>query len=498
MDHKKWDKDDVNRGYILTISLCVVVLFSVLIGKIGIVFHFLGRFFSALTPILIGCVIAYLLTPVMNTIKYFILKGLRHVFKDAKEKTLYRVAVVVSVFITISLFLFLLFSFFATLIPQLRDSVVQLYEKVPDYIKTARDWVAKVFKNNPQFDKLVGNSLSNLEVSLSDVLKNKLLPNMDTVIATISSGIIGGIRFILDFLIGVIVAVYILGSKDELSAQGKKLIFTCFNKKRGTRILSALDYINGVFGGFINGKIVDSIIIGILCYIFCSIVSMPYTMLVSVIIGVTNIIPFFGPFIGAVPSAILILVDEPKMCLIFVIFIIILQQLDGNVIGPLILGDSTGLSGLWVLFAILVGGNMFGFIGMIVGVPAFACIYTLMTIFLRNGLQKRGIANDTEAFVHLRGFDEDGDPILIERKKRLTAKQRMKNAKKQHVDKSQLEHELAREEIQQKKEEIQRLEKELREQERRLEQEVTAEKTEAETKTEKAVARKTGSKKKED
>jgi len=468
VDHKKWDKDDVNRGYILTISLCVVVLFSVLIGKIGIVFHLLGRFFSALSPILIGCVIAYLLTPIMNMIKSGVLKALKKIFKNISEKKLYRASVIISVFVTISLFLLMLFGFFATLIPQLRDSVVQLYEKVPDYFKTAKAWVAKVFKNNPEFDKLVGNSLSNMEMSLSDVLQNKLLPNMDTIISTISSGIIGGIRFILDFIIGIIVAVYILGSKDELSAQGKKIVFTCFNKKRGTKILNALDYINGIFGGFINGKIVDSIIIGILCYIFCSIVSMPYTMLVSVIVGVTNIIPFFGPFIGAIPSAFLILVDEPKMCLVFVIFIIVLQQLDGNVIGPLILGDSTGLSGLWVLFAILVGGNMFGFIGMIVGVPAFACIYTLMTIFIKNGLEKRGLKNNMDDFITLRGFDEDGNAIRTKEKKRLTAKQRKKRARKQQESRMRREIELEKEEIEQKKNELQRLEHELEEEEENL------------------------------
>ena len=219
-------------------------------------------------------------------------------------------------------------------------------------------------------------------------------------------------------------------SKDTFSAQGKKVIYAIFKREKGNKVLGAIDYIDSVFSGFIYGKIVDSVIIGLICFIFCTIVDMPYATLISVIIGVTNIIPFFGPFIGAIPSAFLVLVESPTMCLVFVVFVIVLQQLDGNIIGPLILGDSTGLSSFWVLFAIMVGGNLFGFPGMVLGVPTFACIYALVTIILRDGLNRNGLSNDTEFFVALRGIDEDGKPIKGPKKRYESKKTREKRAKK--------------------------------------------------------------------
>ena len=181
---------------------------------------------------------------------------------------------------------------------------------------------------------------------------------------------------------------------------------------------------NRVFGGFVNGKIIDSIVIGVLTGIFCGLVGMPYAMLVSVIIGVTNIIPFFGPFIGAIPSALLILVESPQMALIFIIFIIVLQQLDANIVQPMVLGDQTGLSGLGVLLAIIVGSNLFGVVGMILAVPLTAIIFTVLTILLKNRLKKRGMTDQTEYYINLKGFDENGDPIRGERGKEEKKKKR--------------------------------------------------------------------------
>ena len=263
-----------------------------------------------------------------------------------------------------------------------------------------------------------------------NLINQKLIPNMDTIVVYVSNGIMGGIKFFLDIIIGLIVAVYLLASKDTLSAQGKKLIYAVFEKERGNTVLHAFAYVNSVFGGFLNGKIVDSIIIGLLCSIILQLLNMPYAILISVVIGITNIIPFFGPIIGAVPCGVLVLVDNPKKCIVFIIFVIILQQVDGNVIGPLILGDSTGLSGMWVLFSILIGGNLFGFPGMILGVPVFACIYTLCTILLRNALNKRGLNNSTEYFMKLHGFNEDGDPVSTDDVKRESAKERKKRIDK--------------------------------------------------------------------
>jgi predicted PurR-regulated permease PerM len=312
----------------------------------------------------------------------------------------------------------------------LRDSIIKLYGSLPSYIDNVHDMINEI-PINPRLEDVMTNSLTDFESVLNKIVNEKLIPNMDNIIIAISSGVMVSIRFVLNFLISIIIAIYILSSKERLAAQCKKLIYSIFSKNHGNRILDGLDYVNSVFGGFINGKIVDSIIIGFICAIFCESVDMPYAVLISVVVGVTNIIPFFGPFIGAIPSALLVLVENPKMCLMFVIFIIILQQVDGNIIGPLILGDSTGLSGLWIMVAIIVGGNLFGFTGMLLGVPVFACIYTLISVVIKNKLKSKGLNEDTEYYLTLRKFDEEtGEAVRGPKPKRVSAKQRKKQRRR--------------------------------------------------------------------
>jgi predicted PurR-regulated permease PerM len=429
----KWNKDDIKKGLIFAVSLCLVVLFSQLLGKIGVIGHAIGRFFSAMTPIIAGCVIAFLLNPIMNFFKYYLTKLFVKLLGEERKRKASRIANAFAVAFTILVFVALIAAFLWVLIPELRDSIVKLYGNIPDYIENIRSWIKKILSQNPEMEEYFDNSLTNFQNNITTIINDKLLPNMDTIIVTISSGIVGGIKFVLNFAIGIIVAVYILGSKEELGAQCKKIIYSIFDKKKGNKVLDGLDFVNSVFGGFINGKIIDSLIIGIICAIFCKGVDMPYAVLISVVIGVTNIIPFFGPFIGAIPSALLVLVDDPMMCVVFVIFIVILQQIDGNIIGPIILGDSTGLSGLWIMFAILVGGDLFGFAGMILGVPVFACIYTLLTILLRERLKKKGLTNSTAYYITLRRFDEEtGEPVRGPKPKRVSAKKRKKHMK--HMD----------------------------------------------------------------
>jgi Predicted permease len=431
-----FDKDDIKKGLILAGSLCIVVVFYILIGKIGALFAAFGKLFKAMSSIIIGCIIAFLLNPLMNLIQKGVKKIYKKLFKKWNEKKLYKVSKITSVTITMLSFVALIVCLMLILIPELRDSVVKFTENFGTYTNNVQNWANKLLHNYPQLEQVVNTNLDNFEVMLTDLINKKLIPNMDTIVIYVSSGIMSGVKIITDIIIGMIVAVYLLLSKDVLMAQGKKLIYAVFDKKRGNVVLHGFSYVNSVFGGFLNGKIVDSVIIGLICSIVLNILDMPYSTLISVIIGVTNIIPFFGPIIGAIPSGVLVLVDNPKKFLVFLIFVIILQQFDGNVLGPLILGDSTGLSGLWVLFAILVGGNLFGFPGMILGVPVFACFYTLATILLRNGLNKRGLNNSTEYFMEMHGFTEDGRPISSDEMVRETAKER-----RQRINKfNQLQH----------------------------------------------------------
>ena len=210
-----------------------------------------------------------------------------------------------------------------------------------------------------------------------------------------------------NFIIGIVISIYVLLGKETFIAQAKKLVYAVFPADRGNVIVATVRKANDIFGGFIIGKILDSVIIGILCFIGLSILQMPYTLLVSVIVGVTNVIPFFGPYIGAIPSAILIMLANPIQGLYFIIFILVLQQVDGNIIGPKILGDSTGLNSFWVVFAILVGGGLFGVAGMIFGVPLFATIYYITRKLTAWVLRKKGLPEETAAYTEVERIDVD-------------------------------------------------------------------------------------------
>ena len=430
-DRKKKTLGLINLKMMLTLAGAgiIIVSFYLLVGKFSVLLSVIGKLIKAVSPIIIGMIIAFILNPIVNRMRM----GFRSIFENKlpkmKKEKREKLSDVLAVIFALIFFLVILVGFLWVLIPSLYESINNLYANFDKYTTNMEKYITNLMKDNPDIMKAINNYMDDIEAAIKKFFTDKLLPNMDSIVMTISSGIISGVKFVLNFIIGIIAAVYILLSKDKFSAQAKKFVYAAFERKTGNKILYASEYVDAVFGGFISGKLIDSLIIGGICFVFCRIVNMPYAVLISVIIGVTNIIPFFGPFIGAIPSAFLVLVESPKMCLIFVIFIIILQQIDGNIIGPLILSDSTGLSSFWVLFAILVGGNLFGFAGMILGVPTFACIYAIMTIWLRNNLNKRGLKNDTEYFVALRGFDEDDNPIRGPKKRFASARDRKKREK---------------------------------------------------------------------
>ena len=419
---KGWRKEDIHRGIILTISLCLVVVFMSLMDKIPTVFSWIGAFVKALTPLIIGCAFAFLLNPIIKYLKKPLIKLTRKWKK--KESDADKLANTLAVILTVILFVGMIIVLLAIILPQLKDSLFTLYEKLPSYFDSAKNWLNGLFKNSPDVQETISKYMDNFQSVLGKLINDSLLPNMDSIISWITSGLLGVIGVILDIIIGLIISIYILIDKEHLKAKSKKIIYSLTRKEYGNKVLDALEYVNRVFGGFVNGKIIDSIVIGVLTGIFCGLVGMPYAMLVSVIIGVTNIIPFFGPFIGAIPSALLILVESPQMALIFIIFIIVLQQLDANIVQPMVLGDQTGLSGLGVLLAIIVGSNLFGVVGMILAVPLTAIIFTVLTILLKNRLKKRGMTDQTEYYINLKGFDENGDPIRGERGKEEKKKKR--------------------------------------------------------------------------
>jgi len=319
--------------------------------------------------------------------------------------------------ISVTFFLLIVVALLSMVLPQLAESVMGLLEKLPEYLNRTEEWLTvHLFSNNPILEGNVQQLYASVSSSLMEWANTQLVPQLLEVMRGnfVGSFVSNTISFLKTVLVGFISAVYMLNSKDTFSAQGKKLIYSMFHTDTANVILENIRFVHKVFGGFITGKLLDSLIIGLITFFAMSILQMPYVLLISVIIGVTNIIPFFGPFIGAIPSTLLIILVSPLQGVYFVIFILILQQFDGNILGPKILGDSTGLASFWVMFAILLFGGMFGFAGMVVGVPLFAVIYSAVSGLVNRSLGKKKLSVQTADYITLDHIDaESGEMIPI-------------------------------------------------------------------------------------
>ena len=360
---------------------------------LSIIFFFLiyrfdgfGSAISTLTgilmPFIYGAVIAYLLKPVCNSIESFLRR-----FIPEKMNGLINA---LSVALTILFGLLLVYALVMMIVPQLVTSVTTLYYTAQANIAKFVNWANHVefFESNEKLMELLNSAYAAVNTGLDTWFKTKLLPSMQNIVSGAAIGVLSVVTVAKNLVIGIIVAVYMLASRKRFVQQGKLVLHSIVRPRWAQLITEEVKYADRMFGGFINGKIMDSAIIGVLCYIGCLIFKFPSALLVSVIIGVTNVIPFFGPFIGAVPATLLILIQNPIKALWFVLFVLVLQQLDGNIIGPKILGNTTGLSSFWVLFAILLFGGLWGFVGMIVGVPLFAVIYDVIKKLVIHGLHR--------------------------------------------------------------------------------------------------------------
>lgn len=357
-----------------------------------------------LMPFIYGAVIAYLLKPVCNTVENF----LRRSFPEKAHKAVEPVAI----FLTMLFGVLLVYALLMMIIPQLITSVTTLYYTAQRNINRFVAWIStqEFFEENHDLLLMIESAYDSISLNLDTWIKTTLVPSMQNIVSGVGSGVISVVNTLKNLLIGIIVAVYLLASRKRFAQQAKMILYSAVPSPWAQRILDEVKYADRMFGGFINGKILDSAIIGVLCYIVCLIVRFPSALLVSVIIGVTNVIPFFGPFIGAIPATLLILIQDPIKAIWFVLFVFILQQLDGNVIGPKILGNSTGLSSFWVLFAILLFGGLWGFVGMIVGVPLFAVIYDVVKKLVLFGLRRNGQTQMYDAYHDTFGESCEGTP----------------------------------------------------------------------------------------
>lgn len=398
----------------ITAFLVVVasVLFFFFIFRIDAVTALVGKIFTILRPILYGLIIAYLLGPIMN----FWSRKLSHFLKDKIKSEKRRAGTVkgLSIFITMCIGVMIVGGLFTLVVPRLAESIRVMMDSLPGYVLTAQEQLERLAESYPEILAMSGEAYDKLAEHLASWVSKDFLPQMNNLLGGLTTGIISVFNSLFNLLIGIIVSIYVLSSKEQFVGQGKKILYALFRPQAANNILTVMRRSNRIFGGFISGKLIDSLIIGIICFAGLYMMKTPYLILVSVIIGVTNIIPFFGPYIGAIPSAVLILLVDWKKCISFVIFIVILQQVDGNIIGPKILGDSTGLSAFWVVFSILLGGGLFGFVGMLIGVPTFAVIYYLIKTFIEWQLGKKTLPKESLEYSRIDYILEEGNQLVYQ------------------------------------------------------------------------------------
>jgi predicted PurR-regulated permease PerM len=393
-----WTKRDTKRAvWVILVAFAVFLLFFAM-KNWSKTAAFAGSMVKMFRPFTIGFIMAYLLNAPMMFFE-------RHVFKFAERKkprpeTRRSLAILLTWILTGTVLTF----FFWIIIPQVVASVEMFISRVPDYyeslVAAAQGLLDKYHLDYTYVEELLQTSITTegLVKKMTEYVSD-LLPQL----ANLSMRVGGGL---MDVSIGVIISIYLMFSKETLIGQLKKVIYAYTKRETADRLVSVARESHHVFSGFINGKLIDSVIVGVLCYVLMLLFHMDYALLISFLVGVTNVIPFFGPFFGAVPSALILLMVDPIDALWFVVMIFVLQQFDGNILTPKILGDSTGLPALWVMFAILIGGGLFGIMGMLIGVPIFAVIYSLLRESFDVRLTKKGLPTSTNSYVVIKGRQE--------------------------------------------------------------------------------------------
>ena len=403
----RWDKKYLHWGITAFCVIAAAILFYSALNLLPALGKGIGTLFAILSPFVWGLVITYLLVPSMRLYesKLFQPLGRKLYAKNKKGKDGRKFARTMAVILSELIFLAIIVALVYLIIPQLYISIEQIVKMSPTYIDKVSQYVEKTLAAYPDVEDMVNEALGDFNNSLFDLLKTKVLPSLGNVVSGVTTGVVVVVKGVYNLIIGIIVSIYLLGNLEGFISGSRRILYSIFTIDAAEWIRRSLHFVDRTFMGFINGKLLDSLIIGLICYIVCALLNMPYTLLVSVIVGVTNIIPFFGPFIGAIPSALIILLEDPLKCLIFIIFVIILQQVDGNIIGPKILGSSIGINGFWVMFAIILGGGLFGFWGMLLGVPVFVVLYTGISRLIERKLKRSDLPQDTASYDNLDYID---------------------------------------------------------------------------------------------
>ncbi len=383
-----WNQKYTTIAMYSFIVIASAILFFLAFSGLDKIIKIIASYFNILYPFIYGFVIAYLINFLLNFLKRQLGKIL--VIKKMKSTQFHMISLILSYLISgLILYLFLAFVF-----PQLVSSIAGLVRNMPDYVRSSSEYIEKVtddvFLPTEAVD-FINKSWNDLVVFIND--------NVQNLVSIVLSFLRNTALSLWNVFLGIIISIYMLVEKDRLISLIKKVNYGIFNEKIADKILQLSRRSQKIFSNFLGGKILDSLIVGVIAIAVFSIVKMPYTLLISFIITVTNIIPFFGPFIGAIPSVVIIFFESPVMAFWFLIIILILQQVDGNIIGPKIIGDSLGISSFWILFAILAGGKFFGFIGLIIGVPVFVLIYSIIKELVEMSLKTKGLPIETKDYL---------------------------------------------------------------------------------------------------
>ena len=414
--------------------VCGCILFSAILEHLSTVIHYINRMMEILTPFIWGFVIAYLLLPMTRFFEYQMFNPLASKLskKSVPSGGMPRVAAIALALVSAGLVFFVLIRI---LLPTVYESVASIYTNYTTYINNIVAVINGPFENNPELAHEVEAFTRNASDELANWVNNQLMPTIGNllgdvtgVLLKVSGGVYRALLYVLDILIGAVISCYVLYNRERFAATWKRSLYALLGVKRCEKVLELVDFANKAFMGFLVGKIIDSAIIGVLTY-FCSLIlKMPYPAFIAIIVGVTNIIPIFGPFIGAVPGAIIILMVNPLKLPVFLLMIFFIQQIDGNIIGPKILGNSVGINGFWIMFAIIVMGDIFGVAGMIIGVPLFVVLTAAFEGALSIGLKKRGLTDEAAFYIDMSHMDpETGFPVPKTREQMTVGKTHSEN-----------------------------------------------------------------------
>lgn len=397
--NKKWHSP---KPILAVLCVIAVALLMLAFDSVSNLFMSIA---SILTPVLLGCSMAYILNPLCTAIE----KRLLPIFSKSRYGKEKNVAKALAVLVSVLLFILIIALLLFLVIPEFVSNFLLFIDKIPSLISDINHWIDAQSRSDNVFLANIGSYLNSVVNWVSNWLETGLSDMLNGVLSAATSFV----GFLFDFLVAIVVCVYALLGKKRFIIQAKKIVIAYFSPKRANSIFECARYGHEVFGKYISGKLLTSLIVGLVTFIFMTIMRMPYALLSAVILGITNVIPYFGPFIGGIPTAFFVLITDVKLGIIYILFMLVLQQIEGNIIEPAIMEDKTGLGKFWIVFALLVFGGLFGVVGMIISVPAFAIVYYLIKLRVNGALEAKSLPVDNDSYLNIKGIDESSNKLIV-------------------------------------------------------------------------------------